>query len=250
MANVLHVVGDGFNGFIDANPDVVAVSELHRRLAEGGVLNDTTLVIGQGVASEQLVDLRHALGQPANAGIALDVDERQFAIDPRITHKHKEHNVLVSVSECVEAEKVYESLLRIDDRCAEMSDHVTGQHVQGTVLMEAARQMFIAVTEQHFTGSRTAGNYFVINTFEVTFLSFAFPLRTSVRYTIVEHRSDPRGTDFFEALVAFQQNDKMVATVKVSFTVYPQQFIANQEARRARQALRRVDDQPLAPTGS
>lgn len=48
---------------------------------------------------------------------------------------------------------IFESHLMLNDRCAEMSDHVTGQHLQGMILIEAARQMTLAVTEMYFIDS-------------------------------------------------------------------------------------------------
>ncbi|MBD2810814.1 hypothetical protein ID853_07945 [Xenorhabdus sp. Vera] len=65
----------------------------------------------------------------------------------RITHKHKRKNVLISKT-IKTGDTSYQCHLLIDDDCAEMADHVTGQHIQGMVLLEACRQMINSVSER------------------------------------------------------------------------------------------------------
>ena len=56
-----------------------------------------------------------------------------------LVHKKLDFNVLVSAPIQIGADEFSFALL-IDERCAEISDHVTGQHVPGMLVLEAARQ--------------------------------------------------------------------------------------------------------------
>ncbi len=78
------------------------------------------------------------------------------------------------------AEKVNENLfslpLLIDERCELMTDHQTGQHIQGMILVEACRQTFIAVTEEFYMSDKVGQSYYVINDMNIKFSNFLFPL--------------------------------------------------------------------------
>jgi hypothetical protein len=249
MDQVIVVVGDRFEGFIENNTGVMGIGDLERRLSAGSVPDGTRIVVGQGLSTSQLRELRRSIAA-THPRVRLDVDERWLEpASQRLTHKRQAKNVMLSTPECVESGRVYESLLVLDDDCAEMSDHVTGQHLQGMVLIEAARQMFLAVTERFFPRPEREKSYFVINDFTTTFFSFTFPLQTTVRYTVLEHRADPKAADSFEALVAFGQHDVRVARSVIAFTAYPDAYIAEREAAKARQVLERCGGTPLAKAG-
>jgi hypothetical protein len=60
------------------------------------------------------------------------------------------------------SESCFEADVLVDDAGEHMSDHVSGQHLPGMVLIEAARQMILAVTEEFFSeslpGQRASGS--------------------------------------------------------------------------------------------
>jgi len=89
------------------------------------------------------------------------------------------------------------------------------------VLIEAGRQMFLAVTERFFSRPGRESAYFVISRFDTTFLQFAFPLRTVIRFAVLEHRRCPNEVDAFEVLIHFLQDEQPVAKSVVAFSVYP-----------------------------
>src|SRR3546814_8567164 len=67
-----------------------------------------------------------------------------------------------------------------------MLDHLTGQHIQGMVLTEACRQMFLAVTEKYFLQDyRAKKRYFVIDTMTMRYNAFAFPLPAQITYKVL-----------------------------------------------------------------
>jgi hypothetical protein len=251
-ARFLHVVGDAFSDFA-ANEDVVTISRLEALVEAGDVETGrlTVLIPGQGIPDRRLFALEQAIGKKS-LGAALQVLPDAAGRAPgRITHKRMPCNVLVSDPWKV-AEGAFAANLMIDDGCAEMSDHVTGQHVQGMVLIEAARQLFLAVTEKFFLpqdGGRSF--YFLIDELDASFNAFVFPVKVELRYRIVDARRG-RGTHGFHVNVEFWQAGTLATEVRIRFTACEAAFLRRREAARARQvgAATLEAQLPLAPEGS
>ncbi|MCP3139695.1 AfsA-related hotdog domain-containing protein [Pyxidicoccus xibeiensis] len=241
--NVLHVVGERFTGFASENPEVITLPELERLLQEQGLPGDTTLIVGQGIPDERLRRLQaHLERLPERMRATLVADPRALSrAEARLVHKRSEHNIMITAPEQVVEGERYVSSLVLDERCAEMSDHQTGQHIQGMVLMEAARQMILAVTERYFlrdSGQRPS--YFVLNQLEATYHSFGFPLGMDVEYHGVRRKESKGGSLTCEAKVCFVQGGELLTEVTIRFAVYDAAFLSSREAKKARQALARA----------
>jgi acyl-CoA thioesterase FadM len=240
MSNqTLHVVGDKFSGFHEANPDVISASHLEQMLARQAVPSDLLLVVGQGLQDDRLRRLQVAFEAYAPKNTYLETDRAALSRAPGdASHKHFARNTLISTPEKTSDPETFKASLLIDDSCADLSDHVTGQHVQGMVFVEAARQMFLAVSEEHhLEEATTSKHYFVIKKMNVDFHSFAFPLRTSIQYNVISLKRGKRGTLTSEVMVTFRQGDVVVADVEIAFAAYESAFLAAREAVLARKAL-------------
>lgn len=241
--DVLHVVGERFTGFAQENPEVITLPELERMLQGDAPLGNVTIIVGQGIPDERLRQLRERIESlPPRAGVTLVEDARaQERAGARMTHKRQEHNIMISTPEPVVEGERYVSSLLLDDRCAEMSDHVTGQHLQGMVLIEAARQMILAVAERHFLpDSPGRSSYFVLNQIDSTFHAFGFPLGMEIQYESVSRREGKGGSLTCEAKVLFIQGGELLTEVRVRYAVYDAKFLSGREAAKARQALARA----------
>jgi len=203
----------------------------HGHVEEG---TETLFLRGQGVPDDRLDVLRDRIASRGYGAALQIVDDGARRAEPKISHKRAPHNTLISTPWKV-AEDVYGARLMIDDRCADMSDHVTGQHVQGMVLIEASRQMFLAVTEQFFLPRHSGSFYFVINKFDVSYYSFAFPTKLELNYQIVDQKIDPRGTYSFEANIGFWQAGALVTEILVTFAAYDSTFLRKRESAKARE---------------
>ena len=114
-----------------------------------------------------------------------------------------------------------------------MSDHVTKCHLQGILLIEAARQLFIAVTETYFLAPEERGSkYFVINTFDVKFKAFAFPVATDMFYEVKSMDINAR-SERFEADIDIIQAGTSVCSVAVNFTVFESVPLTNKEVQKS-----------------
>lgn len=154
-----------------------------------------------------------------------------------LSHKQKPENVLISEPQRIAEDRFYANLF-LNPQSELMCDHLTGQHVQGMVLIEACRQMFLAVTELFcLDGFPTAGRYFAIKDISINYMEFAFPLPTEIRYHLREKQQAKADRIAFEAEIEVWQTQRQVAGMTVRFTVFDAEHLAKHEATLAGKAL-------------
>jgi hypothetical protein len=117
-----------------------------------------------------------------------------------------------------------------------MSDHTTGCHLQGMLLIEAARQSFLAVTEW-FLLDANQKYYFVINRLDVTYHRFAFPVGTEIDIALRNVDSSRGDRVAAEATIRFLQHGECVAEVQVAYTAILEDRLLQREAQMAQGAL-------------
>lgn len=232
----IHLVGDIFQEF-SSNDGVMTIGRAEALVEEQAFdpKSKTVLLVGQGIPDQRLAALTETI-QQKKLGNAVSVErlEDQPRADSRSTHKVKPQNILISRPWRVR-DDAYGAHLLIDDRCQDLSDHVSGHHVSGMVLMEAARQLVLAVGEDFlFPKDHPHGFSVVINKLEVSYFSFAFPLGLTLSYDIVEKQVDPRGTIAVEANIGFWQEGRLATEMIWKTTAYDKSFLSGREAAKAR----------------
>ncbi|MEU3312238.1 AfsA-related hotdog domain-containing protein [Streptomyces sp. NPDC006662] len=235
------LVGDVFAEFA-AHAGVMTVSQLARQIRKGAFPSGTgaaSVMLGQGVSPFDVEFVRDTL---ARRGLtdAVVIDDRALRdrAGREIAHKHRAENVLISLPRRT-GPGSFESDLLVDSGNEVMSDHLTGQHMQGMLAMEAGRQMFIAVAEQHYLPPEAVGNsYFVIDTFATRYRNFLFPLPATVRCEVLSHRSPHRTRMTFSCELAVLQGGGETAVMEVGFTAFDTQVSHAKETRAAERSLR------------
>ncbi|MGW3029744.1 AfsA-related hotdog domain-containing protein [Streptomyces sp. NPDC001178] len=253
--DTLFLVGDVFAEFA-RHEGVLTVSQFARRIRDGMFhegAGETRVTLGQGVS---LFDVRFVRDTLARRGLADRVVIDDLALHTRagreIAHKHRPENVLISEPSPTGADR-FESVLLVDAHNEVMSDHVTGQHMQGMLAMEAGRQMFIAVAEQYYLPPEAVGaSYFVIDTFATRYRNFLFPLPAVVRCTVLSHRSPHRTRTTFHCELSVVQGGSETAGMEVRFTAFDTQVSHTKETRAAQRSLQEtlalaVDADPVRP---
>lgn len=134
-------------------------------------------------------------------------------------------------------------------------DHLTGQHIQGMVLTEACRQMFLAVTEQFcLDGYPAAKRYFVINSMHIRYQAFAFPLPAEIRYRLLSQEQPRADRVSIHADIDIWQGNEVTASMEVKFTVFDDVYISNRESKLAAEAVqnyvKQLQSELLAKTES
>jgi hypothetical protein len=85
---------------------------------------------------------------------------------------------------------------------------MTGQHVQGLLLIEAARQMMLCVSESYLPGENTGARYYVVlNSVYTGYLKFAFPLPTLLSNEILSRQPGKGGSLKATCQTRFFQGD-------------------------------------------
>ncbi|NVD99198.1 AfsA-related hotdog domain-containing protein [Massilia sp. BJB1822] len=234
------VVAEEFSQFVQ-KPGVQSYRSLLEQLRGNQIesLRGKTLVAGQGL-SEMQIDHAFCLG------IALGLSQefscwnewsRNSRAGYALSHKHRNENVLISTPRRIDASN-FDADLLIDANSELMLDHLTGLHVQGMVLTEACRQMFIAVTEAHCMGADApAKRYFVINEMNMRFLQFAFPLPATIQYKMLDFQQPRPDRTSVVADMEVMQNGRAVAGMAVKFSVFDAAYLGPREHQLAEQAL-------------
>lgn len=244
MTRTALIVGDCFATccLIDNVDTVSGFAKKIRAVASGMIAPDELpgeVIWGQGVGEHERTYISR---------LASGLDESvapkfigQIATPATRGHVHKRapQNVLISVPER-ENDQRFVSDLIIDSRNELLIDHVTGQHVQGMVLVEACRQMFLAVTEEHFLGEKApAETYFVIKSMGVEFKSFVFPVGAQVVFSLGRLTHKEGGRLAADAAISIWQNNAECVTCSVSYSVFDASQLAARELELAREAARR-----------
>lgn len=238
---VVLVVGDKFLQFA-AGKDVMTISQLRSLLTLPQVvlMDRSRLVVlpGQGLGDDD-IDLVRTLAATSSHREHFDLsqwNQHPRRASGRLSHKRRPENTLISAPRRV-AENLFEMDLLIDEDCELMNDHQTGQHLQGMVLMEAARQSFLAVTEAFFLPDDGTRFYFVINDFAAGYHRFAFPLDAAIRYRITESDTANPLRQSFSAEIEVIQCGKTAASFTTRFTAFEDARISAREEAMARDAL-------------
>lgn len=231
----IFLVGNKFKQFAE-NPHVMAVSELEAIL-DGDLLHERSLQfqLGQGVSEKHIERL---LAKTATLKKSWLTDFIQpLKASRKHVHKHQQQNAMISLPRRL-SHTTFEVDVLLDERCAEMSDHVTGQHIQGMVLTEAARQTFLAVSEEFYLKEQPGSSYFVIHNMDVEYLRFVFPLPISILYEVHNHSVSARsGAQRFEVCMSLIQGQQTCCVIKTKFSTYPDAVIAEKEAELAKSAI-------------
>lgn len=241
--HVIYVVGNKFSDFC-RNEGVLTADQLAgmiRRDQAGQLPPRAVFLPGQGLRDADIDAImtaaeEHHLTRKFEFRLYAN---RSIRAGRRHTHKWRTENSLISIPRRVH-EDLFEMDLMIDDRSEQMSDHQTGQHIQGMVLIEGARQSFLAVTEHFYLDPEGEFSYyFVINNLSVNYSRFLFPVEALIRYEILEKEiSAPLERLYFRVQISFIQAGKRATEVEVAFTAYREEKISANEQRQAAAALR------------
>ncbi|MFI5667412.1 AfsA-related hotdog domain-containing protein [Streptomyces sp. NPDC051704] len=236
----LFLVGDVFAEFAH-HEGVFTVSQLARLIRNGAFpesAGGVRVSVGQGVS---LFDVQYVRDTLARRGltdlVVIDDQALHTRAGREIAHKHRPENVLISAPRPV-GDDWYEADLLVDGDNEVMSDHLTGQHMQGMLATEAGRQMFIAVAEQFYLPHEAVGSsYFVIDSFATRYRNFLFPLPAVVRCRVLAHRTPHRTRMTFHCELSVSQGGSETAGMEVRFTAFDTQVSHAKETRAAQRSL-------------
>lgn len=217
MSNTIYVVGDSFSEFCEYS-NVYTYSDVVTQ--DPDRLRKITLAVCQGINESEIGHLKD-LGFNIKENVTQKVDKL-------LAHKTKEKNVLITTPSQIDKSN-YQSLLMVNDDCAEMSDHVTGKHLQGLMLAEAARQMFMACTELYDYNDDQKLNYsYILNTFNINFKAFLFPLDVNIILKVMNKQWNDVKLHK-EVEIEFSQQGIVGCVINASGTGFPKKILKHVE---------------------
>ncbi|GAA2347182.1 AfsA-related hotdog domain-containing protein [Streptomyces kunmingensis] len=235
----LLLVGDRFAGFT-VQDTVRTVTQLIEDLHQG-VYSDggepIRIRAGQGVTLEDYEAIWDEFVLRGLSG-RLDFPYAEPALAGRgEAHKHCETNTLIANLRR-DDDTTFAADLRLHNDNEILLDHQTGEHVQGMVAVEAARQMFLAVSERFFASHHPQRRYYyVIESMHTDFENFLFPLDASIEYRITRADTADPARLAFTADVSILQAGRRSSVTAVAFTAFEAHVLQAKEHRRAEKAV-------------
>ena len=196
------------------------------------------LHLSQGLSVEEIDEIRKKIEFPNCSGrfICVNLSSHQRA-PSRLTHKRDFKNTLISEPYEI-SEMNYKSCLTFDAACADLSDHITGQHVPGMLMLEAARQMVNAVSEKYLIPEKVKSSKgFVLNSITSDFGTYIFPFDTELHCVITKLRWGLVGDFVACAEILLKQNDNVSVKMKICFSAMNNKSLLSLESQRAKAAL-------------
>lgn len=227
------IVGDHFAKFGE-NDNVFTFSKAVKILSANKYENDYQIIFGQGLSKENIEELKKLSCHDADKTLLFNRTPLLWETTHNV-HKHKAENVLIS--ETLKTGDVsYQCHLLIDDDDAEMSDHITGQHIQGMVLLEACRQMINSVSERFLIKSGSEKS-FVLHEINSEFKEYLFPVDSVMEMTVRHFRSGLRGDFTAECMITVIQNNTLCLCVTIKFSAIDKEYLSLIEQQMATKSL-------------
>lgn len=245
---VLIVIANTFKRF-SKNPNLLPYDEFLSRLHHHDI-NTTELIGCRLIAGQGLdeIQINHAWSVGTSRGLHYEFAHwhtmrKKHHADKSLCHKHRPENILISIPE-LQYDGSYTADLYLHEHNELMLDHLTGQHIQGMVLTEACRQMFLAVTERYFLKDYPpTSRYFVINTMNIRFQKFAFPLPAQIRFHLIDKQQLKPDRFSIHADIDVLQDEQVVAGMEVKFNVFDETSLIQREDKLAAEAVNNYIDQ-------
>lgn len=239
------VIGNRLHEFAN-NKNILIFDQFSHLLSiESKLLNSQNnylVTIGQGLNSQQINDIKEKIEQLNLSHRFHLAGELAHAIraSSELTHKLKSENSMISEPHRLSA-STFKSYLLLDEACAEMSDHITGQHIQGMVLLEASRQMVNSVAEKYLISDKnTARKGFVLNSINSTFFEYVFPLEVELIFTLDNIRNGLNNDFKAEASISVYQHEEIMLEINVIFSVMDKKTLLNIESKMAETSVQKA----------
>jgi hypothetical protein len=245
--NNICVVGNKLKSFSN-NKSVFTLDEfmcllkLESKICDGK--NYYNVHVGQGLNDDCLATIFSTVKKEHlnTRFIFSGVTEKTQRASLEATHKHDSKNIMISKPLKLE-ERFFESYLMLDENCAEMSDHITGQHIQGMVMIEAARQMINSFTEDYLLEAEQKKNAsYVLKGVNTKFHQYIFPLELKMVCELTKFRRVPNGDFNAIAKISALQHGELAMEIELDYSVINKKYIEDKENNLALNSLRKIFD--------
>jgi hypothetical protein len=187
------------------------------------------LHVGQGIDYARLQRL-YARVEHGDKAILLVPPKLPPRASHQSTHKHVPTNIAIS-EPVARGDGGYEASLLLDERSADVSDHLTGHHIPGMLVAEAARQMMIAVVERFYLPvRRRAPVRFITHEMSLAYHDFMAPLPVQLLFIPVKLRRVGDSNLKLSSEIRFTQRKRIGALARFDVSVIDRRYLESREA--------------------
>jgi A-factor biosynthesis hotdog protein len=242
MLRTLCVVADRFEAFA-SHPPVRTVSGFVAEVHEGRYdAPDGPLSIcwGQGITDYDRAYVHDVLCCRGLQNTVLTESSEPAPVARSRSHKHREANVVLA-GLVRTSDHDYRAALRLHPDNEFLLDHQSVEHLPGMVVIEAFRQMSIAVCEQFVAAEWPQQRYgYLWHGMDTRFTNFLFPLAAVIDCTVVEQDLSDRARLRMCMDVSVKQGGSLCAGARIDFTAYDLDRLVGNEHRVAGRTLHAV----------
>lgn len=244
----IFVIGDKLKN-LSILPDVYTISNLKNLIKSNDYWkngHEYIIHFGQGLSEVNVKEIMNLVKCSGMSDRIIFKDsEFNRKSSSHLTHKCLSKNIMISDPLRVD-DKTYHCDLMLEDDCDEMNDHVTGVHIQGSVIMEAARQMVLAVSEKYYISPNCKRKLnFVTHKIDTHFHQYIFPIPVIIKYEISEMKMS-RNNNFSSSVhISFIQNDMVTAEIFFKFSVLDAEYLNEKEISLAGMCIQSHFDKTL-----
>jgi hypothetical protein len=250
MNALTYVIGDEFAAFADGTR-VLTASQAEDRLATGAVVwDDLDLEQGLGLSQGDCDAMQRALSTAGAPPATVERFQRRTSALP-MTHKRESRHILIGPPRRIEEHAFAFALVLdagVNDR---LCDHVTGCHVSGMLLIEAARQAVSVSLEGLYnveTGNEVGHRVAAWDSIKVAFRSFVFPLPVTLQVRSVEDPGHTGPRIPVTVTVSAIQLGEVVAEIEFHMTITSARLLRRIEGMGVNRALTQAaSPRPSAP---
>jgi hypothetical protein len=233
MSKRLLIVGDQFGDFC-SDESTITLKDFSHSL-DTNIYQGYEVVLGQGIKHDTL----QRLAQLSNTH-DFNILERAEPASLEVTHKHDVKNIMISQPEKNE-DGIYHLDFMLNDESDRLVDHVTGKHISGMAMVEAARQASIACSEIEFKlKDYDIKQGFIWKGMSVDFQRFTFPVPTNVTVEVVLQDGCTNKKLILSTIVKFIQSKESVCVIKNDFEIIAAKIINQLEVRSAEKLVREI----------
>jgi hypothetical protein len=196
-----YIIGDVFKSCCD-NGMAICFSDY--KILEK---KDAAYIIGQGLTYNEFIQLLND-DNPFNFHIN--------KVDLVSTHKHKDRNSLIVNFMKLERGQFSAGMYIHGDNDLLM-DHVTGFHIPGIALIEAARELFIVSLSYLGLGEER----FILKDISSEFFLYVFPVEVQL-FMSLECLKDTKGEKIYQAYIKIFQSGRDCAVLQITASLVPE----------------------------
>ena len=211
----LYIVGDCFGVYAKLD-DVYTVADLindsslssERNLDEFLSIKDVNnIILGQGISQRDRAALLCILKKHGKDNKILH--KPTLMCGEKHIHKANIENSLITFPENI-GNNTYTSDVFVSDKNELIQDHVTGNHIQGMIVVEAFRQLILATTEEYYSTEESKKTSFVWKQIKTDFQSYVFPIDMQITLAITEINQIKSSRFSYKGNFALKQRGRIV----------------------------------------